>query len=82
MKQKLLPKYLFAGVIALSLFSFAYVNLHAVYSTQPCLEQKATSPQPVLIEEDDKQTTNIPIPDVTIISRVMNVVQKLATTNR
>jgi hypothetical protein len=81
MKQKLFPKYLIAAVIALSLFSFAYVNLHAVYSSQASCEQKANTPQPVLVEEED-ETRSIPVPDITIIGRVLDIVQRYTSTNQ
>ena len=78
MKQKLLPKYLIAAVLALSLFSFAYVNLHSAYTGQSSCNQKNQNPQPVLIEEDEDKADKIPVPDVTIISRVLDIIQRYA----
>jgi hypothetical protein len=82
MKQKLLRKYLIAAVIALSLFSFAYVNLDAAYACQSSCDQKIMPTQPVLIEEEEDQARKIPVPDVTIIGRVLDIVQRYTSTNQ
>lgn len=81
MKYKLLPKYLIAGVIALSIFSFAYVNLHSGVTCSASCEKKTEKVQPVLIEEEEDKATDLPIPDVTIISRVLDVVQRVTSTH-
>ena len=82
MKQKLLSKYLIAGIIALSMFSFAYVNLHAVYSRNPSCEKQIQKVEPVQIEEENDKAQDLPIPDITIISRAVHIVQRFTSTNR
>lgn len=82
MKQKLLTKYILIGIVVFSLFSFFYVNLHAAYTGRINCDQQVKSPQPVLVEEEDKQKNDIPIPDVTVISRVIELVQKFASSSR
>ncbi|TNE69652.1 MAG: hypothetical protein EP344_00260 [Bacteroidetes bacterium] len=82
MKQKLLHKYLIAGVISLSLFSFAYVNLHAEYNTNTCCQEQSSTNRPALVEEEDDQSGNIAVPDVTYINRVAKIVQRFISTNQ
>jgi len=82
MRHKLLPKYLLAAVLALSLFSFAYVNLHAAYACRSGNNQHVKTQQSVLIEEEDNQSSKIPVPDVTIIGRVLDIVQRYTSTNQ
>lgn len=77
MKNKLHVKYLFASVIALSLFSFAYVNLHAAYSNPAAQREQAKAPQPVILEDDKDQNRDIPIPDITLLSRAYEIAQRL-----
>lgn len=81
MKHNLLPKYLIAGIIAFSIFSFVYVNLHAGFSCQASCEKQIQKVQPVLIEEEEDKSTDLPIPDVTIIARVLDIVQRVASSN-
>ncbi len=80
MKQKLLPKQLLAGLIALSLFSAVYVNVHAAYTAQTALKN-GMAPQPVLVEEEDKDKSELPVPDVTVIARIIDLVEKFASAN-
>lgn len=75
MKSKIHTKYFLAAIIALSLFSFVYVNLHAAYSNQAARNEQLKAPQPVMLEDED-QNRDIPIPDITILSRVFQTVQK------
>lgn len=82
MKQKLLFKYLLAAVLAMSLFSFAYVNLHAAYACKTSCEQPVKATQSVLIEEEDSEGSKIPVPDVTIIGRVLDIVQRYTSKNQ
>ncbi|MBK8967473.1 MAG: hypothetical protein R3D58_05685 [Saprospiraceae bacterium] len=82
MKQKLLSKYLLAAILAMSLFSFAYVNLHAAYAGKSTCDQSAKTTQSVLIEEEDSRASKIPVPDVTIIGRVLDIVQRYTSKNQ
>ena len=83
MKYKLLPKYLFAAVFALSIFSFAYVNIHAACFAG-CTEQpkQLHAEQSALMKDEEKEEAKIPILDVTLISRVLHIAQHLASSNR
>lgn len=80
MKSKLHTKYFLAAVIALSLFSFAYVNLHAAYSNQAVRTEQLKTQQPVMLE-DENQNRDIPIPDISILSRIFDMVQKITRSN-
>jgi hypothetical protein len=82
MKQKLLSKYLIAGIIALSMFSFAYVNLHSVCAHQSSCENKSQKNHAVLMEEEKEEARDLPIPDVNTISKVLNIVQRLTSTKQ
>lgn len=81
MKNKLHLNYFLAGVIALSLFSFAYVNLHAAYSRQAARTEQAKTPQPVILEDQNDQNRNVPVPDITILSRIVDIAQKVTRSN-
>lgn len=81
MKNKLLPKYLLIGLIAFSLFSFLYVNMHAAYTTQACAKEQLKA-QPAMVEDDQEAKPQIPVPDVAILSRIADIVQKFTLNNR
>lgn len=81
MQNKLLAKYIIAGVIVLSLFSFAYVNLHAAYKNPSACGHKTDAQHPEMVEEED-QKQDFAVPDVTILGRIANLAQKLALTDR
>ncbi len=81
MQNKLLAKYFIAGIIVLSLFSFAYVNLHSAYKSQAVCGNKMDVQHPELVEEE-AQKRDFPVPDVTILSRIADIVQKMALIDR
>ncbi len=78
MKQKRLPRYLLIGLIALSIFSFTFVNLHAAYSNHTAAQQQPLkSAQTVLAQEDEDQNEKLTVPDFTIIGRVIDLAQRI-----
>jgi hypothetical protein len=78
MKQKPTLKPLLIFAIAMSVGSFAYVNIHAaVTRNQECASgQKKFEKQEVLHDQDD-QNSRLPIPDVTVVARVIEAVGRL-----
>ena len=81
MKQKLPPKYFLAGILALSLFSFLFVNLHSALSNRQGLKTPSNNTE-VMVEEQDAEDRDVPVPDVTIISRAIELLQHLAISGR
>lgn len=81
MKSKLYTKYFFTLIVALSLFSFLYVNLHAAYSNQAARDEQLNAQQPVMMEDENDQKRDIPVPDITTISRVYDIVLKFTHSN-
>jgi len=78
MKQKQPLKYVIAGILALSLFSIVYVNLgsrspyHAsTLETQQSLETASVN--------EEKQERDIPVPDVTVLGRMLDLAQRLVS---
>ena len=82
MKNKLHVKYFIAAIFVLSLFSFAYVNLHAAFKHPAAYEQKTDSQHPVMVEEDENEKQKLAVPDVAILGRIIDLVQKLALQDR
>jgi len=78
MKQKQLSKYTIAGILAFSLFSMLYVNMDAARSSAAFSSTAQTSTT-VIQSEEDKQERNIPIPDVTVLSRMLELAQRLVS---
>jgi hypothetical protein len=77
MKRKILPKSLLLTAVIFSLSSFVFVNLHAnmTASKQSC--SLFTLEQPQVKEcDDDSDAQDIKVPAVTVIGRVINLVQK------
>ena len=82
MKSKISTKYFFVAIIALSLFSFLYVNLHAAYySRQGADNSPLKVVQPVMMEDENDQKRDIPVPDITILSRIYDIAQRYTRTN-
>lgn len=81
MKQKLLLKFAAAALLALSLFSFSYVNLHSGCKNASQCEKGKEKVQAVLVEEEDNKSTELPLPDITLISKAVKVVQRLTSSN-
>lgn len=81
MKNKIHIRYFFAAIIALSIFSFFYVNLHAAYSKQATRNEQVKSPQPVMMEDENDRDRNIPVPDISVLSRIYDIAQKLMRSN-
>lgn len=77
MKISLRPKYFLAAVIALSLFSFVYVNLHALRSNPSANKVQAKTDHPVMVEDENEQDhQKIPVPDITVLSRIIDIAQR------
>lgn len=75
MKRKLLPKSLFLAFAVFSLSAFAFVNLHAnlTLPQQSCSQTLVEQPQ---VQECDEETSKTPLPDVTVLGRVLELAQK------
>lgn len=78
MKQKQLSKYAIASILAFSLFSMLYVNIDAARSSGTFPSDTQTATEMVRAEEDN-QERNIPIPDVTVLSRMLELAQRLVS---
>ena len=82
MKSKIHIRYFFAAIIALSLFSFFYVNIHAAYSKQAARNEQVKSPQPVMLEEgENDQNHDTPVPDISALGRIYDIAHKLMRSN-
>ncbi|MEQ1746827.1 MAG: hypothetical protein ABMA02_15445 [Saprospiraceae bacterium] len=79
MKQKQLAKYIFASILAFSLFSMLYVNAGTHRPSTPGNEQRPPVEATSVKEEDQKQERDIPVPDVTVVGRILNIAQRLIT---
>jgi hypothetical protein len=78
MKRKILPKSLLLTAVVFSLFSFVFVNLHAHLVAPQAVCTKPTLEQPQVKEcDDDTDTQDIKVPDVAVIGRVFELVQKI-----
>lgn len=82
MKINLRPKYFIASIIALSAFSFAYVNLHAAYLLPGGGKEQVKITQPVLVEDEEEKNQNLAVPDITILSRIIDLVHRYSQTER
>lgn len=78
MKQKQLSKYALLGILAFSLFSALYVNLDAAEAARAQAPNAHNKAELVLAEEE-KQERNLPIPDVTLIGRIVDLAQRLVS---
>ncbi len=76
MKRKLLPKSFFLTAVVFSLCSFVFVNLHAGLTMPEQVCPKSKMEQPQLKESDDTEAQDIKVPDVTVVGRVIELVQK------
>ncbi len=76
MKRKQLPKSPFLLIAVFSLSSFVFVNLHANLSNiGVCSETKME--QPKMEECENGKSREIPVPDVTVVGRLLALAQKL-----
>lgn len=77
MKRKSLPNSLFLIALVFSLSSLIFVNVHASL-TMP--DQVSCAPaqleHPQVKDSDDAEESDIKVPDVTVIGRVIELVQK------
>ncbi|MFN0014831.1 MAG: hypothetical protein ACKVU2_09815 [Saprospiraceae bacterium] len=79
MKQKQLAKYIFASVLAVSLFSVLYVNAGPHHPSGTDSGQQPPVEAASIKEEEQKQERDIPVPDVTVIGRIIDIAQRLIT---
>lgn len=75
MNKKSLHKSLFVLAITLSLASFIYVNAHASLSGVTCAKPELAQ-KPSVKEEQENETREIPVPDVAVLARLVQLVQK------
>lgn len=76
MKRNLLPKSHLLTAAIFSLSAFVFVNLHASLSAPQQVCTQAQIEQPQVKECDDTATRETPLPDVTAISRLIELAQK------
>jgi len=78
MKRNLPAKSLFLSVVIFSLSAFVFVNLHASLTVpqQGCEQQVQLEHPQVKEESDDAEPREIPVPDVTVIGRLVELAQK------
>lgn len=80
MKQSITPKSFLIIAAIVSGCCFLFVNIHAVWSnpagiaTSTELIDKDKQPA---VEQDDEDTANLPVPDVTVVERIFNLAQRL-----
>ncbi len=76
MKRKQLPKSLFLLIAVFSFSSFVFVNLHANRNDENACSQTKLE-QPKMEECDNGKSREIPVPDVTMLGRLLDLAQKL-----
>lgn len=74
MKRKLLPKSFFFAATLFSLFAFTFVNVNV--ASEISKPTKTTLIQTTIEEESDQSNTNIPVPDITIVGRLIEVAHR------
>ena len=79
MKRKLTLKSLLISSSIVSLFAFGFVNFQSNQMTgKPLAALDMNSNQ---MESDDTDSNNIPVPDVTVLGRVLEIAQRLLGRN-
>ena len=78
MKHKLPFKFVIAGIVALSLFSVIYVNVSGQQNTFATAPESKQSVEVASVDENEQQR-NIPIPDVTVLGRIVDLAQRLVS---
>lgn len=81
MKQFNTPKSLLLIAAIFSCCSFLFVNLHAGFTMPAAASTEMTPPQapPAAVEDDqDRTDRDLPIPDVTVLGRLLELAQNLA----
>lgn len=78
MKHKLPFKFVIAGIVTLSLFSALYVNVSGQQNTFAAAPGSKQSVEVASVDENE-QERNIPIPDVTVLGRIVDLAQRLVS---
>jgi hypothetical protein len=79
MKNHLLPRFLFVAIVLFSLFSFAYVNLHAIRKQQcsatsvPMVQTELTRQE----DQPDEDSGESRLPDVAALGFLLKLAGKL-----
>jgi len=79
MKHKLPFKYVIAGIFALSLFSVLYVNAGERQDAQAGFSDTKQPVEVASVDENEQERNNIPVPDVTILGRIVDLAQRLVS---
>ncbi|MBK7936948.1 MAG: hypothetical protein IPJ82_07540 [Lewinellaceae bacterium] len=75
MKRKQLPKSLFLLIAVFSISSFLFVNVHAnVANAGLCCATKLE--QPKMEESENGKARELPVPDMTVLGRLLELAQK------
>ena len=80
MKQSITPKMLLLAAAIFSCSSFLFVNLHAgltIPATAVSTEINAGL-TPASVTEDENENGNMPMPDVTMLGRMIELAHRLA----
>ena len=79
MKQIPLPKFFLLAVAAFSLAAFLFVNLHAglCNSNTP---SNQTLTQPKVENAEEPESYDLPLPDVTVLGRLVDLAQRFIPT--
>lgn len=83
MKQSLTPKTFLLSLAIFSACSFLFVNIHAVWSTPAVAaptELVAPQTEPA-VEEEQEQSNDLAIPDVSVFGRLIELAQKMTGRN-
>lgn len=76
MKQHSLPKSLFLIAAIFSLTAFVFVNVHANLTSEKKECAAAIVEQPQVKECDETEDRDVPIPDITVLGRMLELAQK------
>jgi hypothetical protein len=80
MKQKQLPKSAFLLLLSLSFGAFLYVNADACCQQQPGGIEKPLVEAVVESDEfDHQEERKVPVPAISVLSKIVDVVQKFAS---
>ena len=74
MKRRLLPKSFFFAATLFSLFAFTFVNVNV--ASEISRPSNTSLVQTTVEEAGDQDNTNISVPDITIVGRLMEVAHR------
>ncbi|MBL7803212.1 MAG: hypothetical protein JNL02_05715 [Saprospiraceae bacterium] len=81
MKQNITPKSFLLIAAIVSCCSFLFVNIHAVLTTPVTTSAQIELPDQqnnTAVENDEEDARDIPLPDISLLERVVEVARKFA----